>query len=590
MQIRASTQEVAAPAMAEVQSPADVRRRDRRYFAALLLIVLALYLLLYNGFWSPGADTAFYIGLGRSLALHDFSLKSGCFFNENFQARCPPFWPLLLAAGMKISPAFWFLNLLPLGCMLLSIGMWYWCVRRLVPPGKAFWTVLTSATLFWWYSSSNQLRTEALYLVFFTWAMLLSWQIAEGRSQWWRIALLLLACFAMVSTRWAALTCWMILAAVLVSGRWPLPRRQWVALALSGVVMLGSFVGWRWLLIQKLPPPAVVKEKSAKILGMDTPDSSDEAPSAQELIPVKRKVKDYVNQVVNAGTWLTGIFWMPTQVTIGSKTPDRVNSLLGYLLVAGYVGAVVRMWRTRQWILLGLGIYCLSVVIRWRGSNPRYFMPVAPLLLLGIWVGFEEIASRRGRIATVFRWCAPVFLGSVLICNLAMLAVDAYVSRSESFYRLYYAGEAEDLVAAARYLDGVGVKDREVAVSAQYINMGRLRGNGFAERGLVLLTDRSTDVVPPKVCKDEPNPELIEWALRKGVRYYVYRPPVSPWRAWHFRIRWVQKLLDKGPIVDHPNWQLYKIEAEGSTNGTKGRAELVPIPPSEGWPTRVPGL
>ena len=76
---------------------------------------------MYNPYWVPGGDSELYIAVGRSWAT---GLRHT--FNGQFVSICPPGWPLLLAAAMKISPSFGFLKLITIGCMTFVLGLWYW--------------------------------------------------------------------------------------------------------------------------------------------------------------------------------------------------------------------------------------------------------------------------------------------------------------------------------------------------------------------------------------------------------------------------------------------------------------------------------
>src|SRR5881394_53616 len=109
-------------------------RQDWKYCAILLAILLAMYLVLQNGLWSSGPDTAFYISVAR-----DVALGRGLTFNGDPVGRAPPGWPLVLAAAMKISPTFRFINLVPMVLILASMGMWFFIIRRLADTSKTFW-------------------------------------------------------------------------------------------------------------------------------------------------------------------------------------------------------------------------------------------------------------------------------------------------------------------------------------------------------------------------------------------------------------------------------------------------------------------
>lgn len=595
----------------------STRRQDLVYCALLLLILLAFYLLLQNGRWFSGPDTAFYISIARNIAL-----GRGFVFNGGAVARTPPGWPLALAGAMKISPSFLFINLLPMACVLAAAGIWYFCLRRLVAPARAFAIMLLSGMLFWWYCSTVQLRSEALFSLCFAAALLLAWQVAEGRAQSWRIALLVLACAAMVLVRYAGLLGWAVVGAVVVSGQLrPALNRQWISLALTLAVTVALFFSTRHILTKVLPPqvvapppttaPAAAADAAPRgPLDAWSPEMSEE-PRVLGLMPGKG-LADYAQQVLSAGQWLTGLLWMPSHVAVSSKALGALVGLFGWFLLLVLAVYLLTQACQRQWALIGVAIYSGLIILRWRGSNPRYLMPVAPLLLLGLWMGFEHLANtlRRPALARLFRLGVPLLLSSVGLCNLGLYAVDAFIARSPDFYHRYYAGEVEDLVGAAKYLHTQNVADGQIAVNAQYINLNRTRPNGFGMRGLVMLMDKGIRVIPnstsfgqnkklaPERLKankrkanrvlidgigsGEPNANLIKYALKNGIRYYVYRPPISPWRAWHFRVGFLQQRLTGKPVQENPGWILYDLK--------DAKATEINLPTATDWPTRVPGM
>jgi hypothetical protein len=130
-----------------------------------------------------------------------------------------------------------------------------------------------------------------------------------------------------------------------------------------------------------------------------------------------------------------------------------------------------------------------------------------------------------------------------------------------------------------------GIADGDVAVSSVYGNLGRERPNGEGLRSMFMLTGKGIRSVPKRVCTAEPDDELLRWAQLQGrnVKFYLYRPPVSPWRALHFKIRWVQeKLTGKKDIPENPSWVLYEL--------SKDSARKVELPAVSDWPRRVPGM
>jgi hypothetical protein len=588
-------------------------RGEWKYWGTALGALLVLYLLLQHGLWAAGPDTAFYISIARDLAQ-----GRGYTFGLVSVARAPPLWPLLLAGAMKISASFAFLNLVPMALILGSAAMWYCILRRLVDARRAMWAVLLCGMLFPWYSATTQLRSEALFCALLAGATLVGHQIGEGRAQWWRIALLCLLSMAMVGTRYAGLPAFAIVAAAVLWNQRRLEfNRQWLAAAIALVLTAATFVGVREGL-KRLPNPQPEipwvgpgGEGGESVLEQDGPIAV-----VGRLGPLS-----YLLQFLRAGQWTAGLLWMPLHVAVSNVHLGLLVNLFGWTLLAAYGAGLLAGVRRRQWLLSGTALYCAAVITRWGVVNPRYLMPVAPLILVGIWQGLAIAAATAGRprLASLLRLAAPTFLTSLALCNLGLWSVDAWIARSGRFYHYYMAGELEELVSAARFLRTVPLRHGEVGVSERFFNLNRSRPNGFAMRGLVMLIGRDVRPVPNRygdegqrragtarraaapppgssgaqrrkyselarlITTGEADEHLVNFAQFMQIRYYLYRPPASPWRAWHFRLPWLQRLVTgQTDIPESPGWELYEIR--------DGRAIRIDLPPADRWPTHVPGM
>jgi hypothetical protein len=123
------------------------------------------------------------------------------------------------------------------------------------------------------------------------------------------------------------------------------------------------------------------------------------------------------------------------------------------------------------------------------------------------------------------------------------------------------------------------VKDGEISVNVFYVNLGRQRPNGEGLRTMILLTDRAVRGGPVG-CTGEPNEALLKWAGKYDVKYYLYRPPVSPWRALHFKLKRVQQILTgKEDIPENESWVLFELSKNGSHKvDLGGMSELTKVP------------
>jgi len=235
-----------------------------------------------------------------------------------------------------------------------------------------------------------------------------------------------------------------------------------------------------------------------------------------------------------------------------------------------------------QWIWVGAFVYCGIMLFRVRVANPRYLVPLAPLLVLGVMRGLEYLRAAQSPWQGLWKFSLYAFVVSLVLVNGVLWGIDVWINHSSNFYARYRAGEMENLLKSAEYMKERGVKDGQIAVNVFYVNLGRQRPNGEGLRTMVLLTDKAVRG-GPSGCAGEPNEVLLKWASKYDVKYYLYRPPVSPWRALHFKLKRVQQILTgKEDIPENPSWVLYEIKRSG--------AKKIELPESEVALDKVPGI
>ena len=122
-----------------------------------------------------------------------------------------------MAGVMRLTPYFLPLKLLAMSCMLASLAIGYCIVRRFLSPSKAACVILLTAVISHVYQASYWLTSESCFCLASGAALLLAMQIAEGRRQPWRIALLLLLCAGALMIRWAGVLSGMLVVAALLS-------------------------------------------------------------------------------------------------------------------------------------------------------------------------------------------------------------------------------------------------------------------------------------------------------------------------------------------------------------------------------------
>jgi hypothetical protein len=564
-------------------------------------LVLGMYLLLQNPYWVPSGDGEFYVAAARELAG-----GRGYRFNGLPIGSAPPGWPAMMALVMKVTPYFLPLKLLAMTCMIGSLMLAYRVVRRFAAPRPALGLILLTAILSHVYQASYWLISESSFCLATTASLLVAMQIKEGGREKWRVALLLVLCAATVSVRLAGLLTIMPVIGVLLDGQWR-PRRStvWVASALVAVVTTGTFVGWRIgqrVTVQELADNVgmnipVPEDMAAEGLPPPISGSADQTAHAYQLFP-RGSVGD---KFLNWGHWFSFLFWQPLRAAAGSRAVATVSALVGWTLIALLSVLVFTATTRRQWIWLGTGLYSGALAMNWSVVNARYYMPIAFLITLGVFLATNELLqraeARRGRVLPIaIRTLFVLFVGGVALCNVATYAVEVSIARQsgEKFYERYEAGVGESMIAACQYLralpDADRPRDREIAVSQRYTNLGRSRALPTAVRQAVMLTDRAI-VTPPfkstTVSPATPTGKGIairRWLLGRGVRYYLWQPPISPWRVWHFRVAWLEKArTGQTAEVDESGWQLFRVNDDLTVT-------QIPLPERCDPVTRVPGL
>jgi hypothetical protein len=414
-------------------------------------------------------------------------------------------------------------------------------------------------------------------------------------------------CAGLVFVRWAGLVTWVLPAAVLLTG--DIRKVGWKRIAMVGVlgaVGVGSFFALRYQLKQlgagslanetsrdrtavpdrNLPdsPRSVLLDERVVVPNVDTQQLSR---NLYKFIP-SGSARLYLERTLSAGTWMSTLFWMPAKLAVSDPRIDLAVNIFGWLLLIPLLVWLVVEMRRGQWIWIGTVVTCGLLVLRWSSANERYLIPVAPLLLLGPWLGFEYLhkrfVTRPGRWQTIAKIVALAPIVSVAICNGCLLAIDIAIARSDDFYAHHHAGRSQQLVAAAHWLmNERNLGDNELAVSPLYLNLRRPVQNSFAIRVMNVLTDRNILTVPRKVCEGAPDEHLVAWAAENNVHYYLYRPPDSPWRVWHFRVKWLQEWITEEQVTQiNPAWELYELK--------DGQATLLNPPNVRDWPKRLPGV
>lgn len=584
-------------------------RRDWKFFIGTMALVTAMLGLLQNQYWVPAGDSEVYVAVARSLVMGE-----GFQFNGQPVAMIPPGWPVALALVMKISPTFLALKLFTMGCMIGALAFSFWVARRFVSVEWTAFVIVLTASLSHVSQASIWLISEALFCLVTSASLLVAFHVRErygterGRQGWWHIALLCALCAGAVLVRWAGVLGMLPIAAILLQGEraWPRMNRLWVTCFVAGIVTLTTFLVLRHVLSgweARESGPAELAEFST---GEDASVQEGKGIVADRLVGMQYNLisnsgmggTTYSNRFAGWGRWFSWLYWQPFRAGMGDAWIDLGALVFGWIIIgltfvaAGYGAA------RREWMWLAMLIYTWILAINWPNVNARYYVPIFFLLTIGTLRAADALRSFgpdfwRKTITTLL-W---MFLGSVALTNVAIWIVEVRVARSEDFYEEYEAGIHQTIISADRYLAQLpDLKDAQIAVTPSYINIGKKRQSQFALRATAMLTDHAVINVP-RAKQWPPGTKLAWWCQHYGVKHYLHQNPISPWRVWHFRVpnAWQERL--QGAPVDKLDmgWALYRVVPSvpaipGVIDEIPPRLEPIDTPPSEHWPTRVPGL
>ncbi|MGC4030508.1 MAG: hypothetical protein QM754_02000 [Tepidisphaeraceae bacterium] len=614
------------PAAADpLAAPAFDRRRIRRWSFVVAGVLMILYLALQNPYWVPGGDSDFYVAIARSMAR-----GQGFLYNGFPVAISPPGWPWAMAQVLKISPTFLALKLTAMLSMYGSLVIGYFIALRFLKPRIACWATILAGLLMPVYSLTYFLHSEGLYCLLSATALLLALRLREGRGGKLHIFGLIALSVAIPLVRFAGVFQLLPIVAVLMSGRrgLPLVQRHWKTALVCALMIVGVWVGTR----EALKVSKEDQKKWALEGGIGTGETDvEEQPSSNEMngptIDQGMKdakhgpVREYLDRTWRAGKWFSWTLWQPSRFVSVIKAADVFVILLGWgvILMLGYL-AVVEAKRG-EWLWVSLALYTGGLCLNWDNPNSRYFVPVAPLIIVGLILATRRLSARIP-LATfdLWKWLRRGLVYSILLCNLAMYGVDVIVMRNPKFYETFEAGQHKDLIAISHYLMSlppqpaepatgpttrrtpttaeaieasyaqIRPEDGDIMINERYENLGRVRFSKAGSRSMVLLTDRflkPLDYGKLSRAIEPPFPVSLGTAMRRrNTEWLLVQEKSVPWRVWHFHLPmdWYQRLSKNAESTPSGGWKLYHFSRYDRTFTEQ------PVPPIENWPTRVPGM
>lgn len=620
----------------------------RKWLPISILPLAAIYLAMLNPYWVPSGDGEVYTCIARSLARGE-----GLMFNQARAAIAPPGWPLVLAGLMKISPEFWFLKLFTTLSMLGALVSAFFILRRFVTDRASAGVILLTGILSSLYPLTYWMHTEAFFCLLGFNAILIAFRIAEGRARLdFEAPLLLFLLGFGAFTRWPGVLHIVLVIPILLGGANKPWKRliTWVIILLSSAVCFGTFWATHsYLSLTKEEKQLALASGGTGEVESDVPVEETETPTTvpttgpttEPTVPQtgndsvapdwndvrgdrkRTQAEEIAFRVGTSGKWFSWLLWQPTRFGQSVWFINFSALVAGWMAIAMLLLSLVRGVARHQYFWIGLAMYTGGLCILWPNPNARYFVPVAPFIILGIFLGIQVVSdltrrksslpavpARSEAIDALATTVSPpiasihvralsgpakvlmiAFIAATLASNLPLLVVDLWVFRSHDFYGKYEAGANKELMMAAQYINESN-HPGNVAVCELYVNMGRERWSKFGQRALHLLTDKRV-ITPPrsKYYKDRPTSTqryARVWAKKVGndADYYVYQSAWNPWRVWHFRLSTdLQGKLSGKPVYERESggWELF-VRVGSNYPRAKVDRDL------ENLPTRVPGL
>jgi hypothetical protein len=587
------------PRTADAPAPARAAERlrsatDWKVCTATISIALVLFLLLQNQYWVPGGDSEVYLAIAQNIVA-----GQGYMFNGQAARIAPPGWPLMMAAVIKfISPTFLALKLLTMASMIAALGVYYWILRRCVDPLPAAGAILLTAIISHVYPLTFWLHSDAIFTLITAAIVLVCLQINESRTGiGWRLALLLALCFAGAFVRWAGIINILLIGAALMQGREKLSdRRAWMIVALACVVTFGSFYTIRWGM-KRFAPGRVAFEESARMdlaaVATDMQVIEGMEGTREQEMPgmITSGQTTYTRRIIGFGTWFSYLLWQPFRLATGIEPIFYFATLAGWIVALIILRAVWAYLRQMRWLLPAAFVYVAALCLNWPHATARYLVPIAPLIIVMIFRGLSLLAddARTPAAKRAVRVVGVIGIGSIILCNLALYAVDVWVMRSSNFYDRYEAGMYKPLIAAAELLNAQHAGHWQTCVNPEYRNLNKRKMSPTGLRILTMLTGTAVQQMPKRYTLPQyklPNDREFRrnFLAQNHVRFYLEQPPVSPWRVQHFRAPWLQEFMLREPPRLTPGgdgWRLYLCDGASSP-------VQVALPEKITYPTRVP--
>jgi len=352
----------------------------------IVAIAIIAYLLALNGRLSASGDDSRYILMSKSL------LDNGVFrhlFSFNIIAACGTFYfmlPLLLAPIVAVSPHLFLpMKLISLSASICFVIILYKFLEGIVPPRVQKLVTLLCAVNPWVVEYSNNILTEAPYLLFSMAALFLMKRYLERAAVRFLYLGVLMAVVSFY-TRPAGMALFAAIVIVLAfSKRW---KHCFAACALAFILLIP---------LLRDTTHAVAGTYNAIVQREEHYSSDDRIVKTSHLL-----YRIGYNFLVYSGSYLPDLVARPVIESIYPRLPTKkINPLfLAKFSFGIFMGVVILIGFIASAKGGGFEIYHFYAIILFLLLLPlnvyvaRYLMPLVPFIILWFFIGIERIAGR----------------------------------------------------------------------------------------------------------------------------------------------------------------------------------------------------
>ena len=489
--------------------------------------VALLYLAGFNGQWRVSPDSALYASLGRNLAE-----GQGYTYQGEHHKWVEPALPYLISFGFRLfgPDAFWPTMLVLLLSALVALALFYGLLSLHAgrPTAVVLTVLLALNENFYRYPFHLFTDTPFLCGVFL---FLLGHEIiyqqrdsigggARRGSPW---LLMALGTLVMVSTRPAF---WSFLAALAATVAWHLlrgPRWLRVRHVLIAVLVVACVLAFRAAdpRRKKVGEPSVIEGRMSELVLERTG------------LMVRRTLTQMVPQMFEE---------IAPEAIFGSRLGPGVNTVVTLLTLG--LGLALMCMRPLWGLFVGATVAQMLVHL----PRERYFLPILPLLLYGLWLAALWLEARLRR-----PWSGVALAGVVvlmLVPNVLIIFGDIYEQHRRPFLVHFERGLYQSMSDLARRMPEV-VGERDLVV---------------AEQDRVLSYFSRRKCIAPITARNWPAGEA-EWrAYREELQSAEYLYVVLPGRPMDELIRQLQLEVEPSPVLTEGKWSLHRARLRRNEN------------------------